>query len=380
MKNITVLGTGRVGSLIVADLSEDFNVKAIDIDNKSLSQLKQKYGVETVSADLSKKDTIMPHIKNCDLVVSAVPGDMGYNTLLAVLEAEKNAVDISFMPESFLKFQKSVRNNDKTIITDCGVAPGLANIVLGYFNSFLDINSYKCYVGGLPVERQWPFEYKAVFSPADVIEEYIRPAKMVIDQKIIVKEALSDTEKINFEGIGTLEAFNSDGLRSLTHTMDNIPNMVEKTLRYPGNVAYLEKLRHLGLFSKEEIEVKGVKVRPVDVTVELLKDSWELKPGDEDFTIMRLIVEGVDSETETKHLRYVYDLLDRFDTQNGFTSMARTTGYTCTAIARYLLEHGVERKGLWPAEFVAEEKYGYEYVINYLKSKNIVFKITKEER
>ena len=123
---------------------------------------------------------------------------------------------------------------------DCGVAPGMGNIIFGHHDKSMKITDYECLVGGLPEKREWPYEYQAVFSPIDVIEEYIRPARYVQHSQLITKEALSDTELIEFDEIGTLESWNSDGLRTLIKTMSHVPNMIEKTLRYPGCVEYLK--------------------------------------------------------------------------------------------------------------------------------------------
>ena len=162
-------------------------------------------------------------------------------------------------------------------VMDCGVAPGMGNIILGHHDAQMQITNYECLVGGLPELREWPYQYKAVFSPIDVIEEYIRPARYVQNSELITKEALSDTELIEFEGVGTLESWNSDGLRSLIDTMPHIPNMIEKTLRYPGCVEHLKVLRASGFFSYDEIEVNGQTVRPIDLTAKLLFPKWKLK-------------------------------------------------------------------------------------------------------
>src|SRR6185503_19895111 len=154
--------------------------------------------------------------------------------------------------------------------------------------------------------REWPYEYKAVFSPIDVIEEYIRPARYVQNNAVVIREALSDAELIHFDGVGTLESWNSDGLRSLIKTMPNIPNMIEKTLRYLGCIEYLRVLRESGFFSYDEVEVKGIKVRPIDLTAQLLFPKWKLKPDDEEFTVMRIRISG---EESSKPATYEYDLL-----------------------------------------------------------------------
>src|SRR4029450_4766258 len=117
------------------------------------------------------------------------------------------------------------------------------------------------YVGGLPRERRWPFDYKAGFAPADVIEEYVRPARMVEQGRVVVKEALSEPELIDFPGVGTLEAFNTDGLRGLRAAV-KAPFMREKTLRYPGHVELMRAFRETGFFSKEPVDLGGPLARP----------------------------------------------------------------------------------------------------------------------
>src|SRR5690606_20547210 len=131
----------------------------------------------------------------------------------------------------------------------------------------------------------------AGFSPVDVIEEYIRPARYIENGKLVTRPALSDPEFINFDEVGTLEAFNSDGLRTLAQTL-NVPNMKEKTLRYPGHIEKILVLRESRFFSNEEIEISGVKIKPVDLTSKLLFSMWELKEGDEEFTVVKIIIEG----------------------------------------------------------------------------------------
>src|SRR6185503_12264879 len=147
-----------------------------------------------------------------------------------------DVVDISFFPEDALLLDKLAKQKEVTAITDCGVAPGLSNLIIGRYNEEMKIDSFECYVGGLPKERIPPFQYKAPFSPVDVIQEYIRPARLVENGKLVIKPAMSDKEILHFDEAGDLEGFNTDGLRSLVTTMKHIPDMKEKTLRYPGHI------------------------------------------------------------------------------------------------------------------------------------------------
>lgn len=370
MKKVIVLGAGLVGKVMAADLAKSFDVTAVDFSQDALNEA-ARLGVKTQQADLSDQAGLSQLLKPFDLVVGAVPGFMGFNVAKTVIEAGKNMVDISFFPEDPFLLDDLAKKHGVTIVTDCGVAPGMGNIILGYHNKRMQIQHYECLVGGLPLVREWPYEYKAVFSPIDVIEEYIRPARYVQNGAMVVKEALSDPELVHFEGVGTLESWNSDGLRSLIKTMPNIPNMIEKTLRYPGCIEYLRVLRETGLFSYEEIDVKGVKVRPVDVMAKLLFPKWKLKPGEEEFTVMRIVMEG---EEQGVKKRYQYNLLDR--TNNGTLSMARTTGYTCTAVLNLLANGSYTRKGISPPEFLGEEKEHFDFILNYLKAREVHYSIS----
>ncbi|HHJ07136.1 MAG TPA: saccharopine dehydrogenase, partial [Anaerolineae bacterium] len=210
------------------------------------------------------------------------------------------------------------------------------------------VERYLCYVGGLPQVRRWPYEYKAVFSPVDVLEEYTRPARFVEYGQEVIRPALSDVELLDLPGVDTLEAFNTDGLRSLIKTLD-APFKKEKTLRFPGHVNLMRAFRDSGFLSADPVEVDGQAVKPIRLTSRLLFDQWKLKEGEEDFTVMRVIVEG---EKAGQTVCYTYDLLDKYDQQTNTTSMARTTGYTCTIAARQVAKGLFTRKGISPPEFM----------------------------
>ena len=363
MAEIIVLGAGLVGSVIAKDLAKDHKVTVVD---KSKEQLEKINHLNTICCDISNTEYLNNIISKFDLVIGAVPGFMGYKMMLDVINAKKNIVDISFFPEDPFELDKIAKQKGVIAIMDCGVAPGMGNIILGHHNLSMQINNYECLVGGLPERREWPYEYQAVFSPIDVIEEYIRPARFVQNSKIITKEALSDTELIQFEEIGSLESWNSDGLRTLINTMSHIPNMIEKTLRYPGTVEYLKVLKATGFFSYEEVQVNNLKIRPIDLTSKLLFPKWEMKVGDRDFTVMRIIIEG---KEKNQNITYKYELLDRY--QNNTISMARTTGYTCSAAANLIIEKKYKKTGISPPEYLGDH---FEYVNKYLKKRGVNYK------
>jgi lysine 6-dehydrogenase len=369
-QKIAVLGAGLVGKAMALDLAKAFDVTSFDINEAALNSLREK-GVSTRLADLTDAALVRSLLQPYDLVIGAVPGFMGFHTVRTAIEANKNVVDISFFPEDPFQLDELAKKHGVTAITDCGVAPGMGNIILGYHNQRMKIKSYECLVGGLPVIREWPFEYKAVFSPIDVIEEYTRPARYVQNGAVVIKEALSEPELIHFDGVGTLESWNSDGLRSLIKTMPGIPNMIEKTLRYPGCIEYLRMLRACGFFSYDAVDVKGIKIRPIDLTASLLFPKWQLKPGEEEFTIMRIRISG---EENGRIRHYEYNLLDYTDKVENTLSMARTTGYTCTAAANLVLQNKFSRKGISPPEFLGEDDGNFTFVLDYLKSRGVDYK------
>ncbi|MBP6333932.1 MAG: saccharopine dehydrogenase NADP-binding domain-containing protein [Bacteroidia bacterium] len=366
-KKVIILGAGRVGQAMAIDLCEQYHVTSADISVENLQQLSGSHPINTIETDLSNQNSIRLAIKDADLVIGAVPGFMGYEMVKTVINSGKNIVDISFFNEDIFLLDDEAKKNKVVAVMDCGVAPGMDNIILGYHNKRMEVQSFECLVGGLPIERIWPYEYKAPFSPIDVIAEYTRPARYVKNGELINMPALSEPELINFPEVGELEAFNTDGLRSLLFTM-KIPNMIERTLRYPGHIEYMKVLRESGFFSEVPINVNGVDVRPIDLTSKLLFPMWKLEKGDDEFTIMRVSLSGLENGESKK---YVYTLFDRNDVKTNTSSMARSTGYTCAAVARLILENKFTRIGISPPEYVGEDENCFNEILHYLKSRGV---------
>ncbi|MCJ7734119.1 MAG: saccharopine dehydrogenase NADP-binding domain-containing protein [Anaerolineales bacterium] len=369
-KKIVVFGAGLVGSAIVKDLAveNEFDVTVVDLNTAALDTLKTIQGVSTKQADLSEGKVIPLLLKDADLAICAVPGFLGFQTLREIISAGKDVVDISFFNEDPFELDKLAKENDVTAIVDCGVAPGLCNIIAGYVTEKLDDPQYyHCYVGGLPEIREWPFEYKAVFSPADVLEEYTRPARMVENGQDVIYPALSGIELIDFPEAGTLEAFNTDGLRTLRHTL-SIPTMREKTLRYPGHANLMRTFRESGFFSPNPVSVDGQQVKPLSLTSRLFFDQWQMHEGERDLTVMQVVLKGKVGE---ENIVYQYDLVDHFDEKTGITSMARTTGYTCTIVARQLLKGLIPLKGIAAPEYLGQIQGLFGDLLSEYQKRNI---------
>lgn len=372
LKKITVLGCGLVGSAIAVDLCRDYNVTVADLDSEKLNEVQLNNPIRIVQCDFLNINELKRIVNDSDLVISAVPGSIGYRVLKSLIELNKNVVDISFFAENPFELNDEVKKRNLTVVIDCGVCPGLSNVILGYYNKREKLISYKVYVGGLPKNPKPPFNYKAPFSPSDVIEEYTRPARFVKDGKVIVKEALSDVEIIEFPEVGKLEAFNTDGLRSLLYTMQ-IPNMIEKTLRYPGHSELINAFRNAGFFGQEKFLIDKVEIRPIDFTSKILYQQWKLEKGEKEFTVMKILIESENNKIE-------YNLYDEYDDKTQTTSMARTTGYTCTAVVRLILEKNFQLSGIIAPEIIGEDEKNYGFILDYLKKKNIYLEKTESQK
>lgn len=387
MHRAVVLGAGMVGSVMAADLSADpgFHVTIADARRDALDRAAERCRragapperLATVCADLSAAKELTRVIADTDIVLGALASGIGFQTLKTVIEAGKNYSDISFMPEDAIDLDDLAKQRGVTAVVDMGVAPGMSNLIAGHFAATLQpCENIEVYVGGLPRERRWPFQYKAGFSPADVIEEYTRPSRIVERGEIVTREALSEPELLDFPHIGTLEAFNTDGLRSLAYTL-KVPSMKEKTLRYPGHIELMRVLRHIGLFSHDPITVGrkpgettgGTSVRPIDVISALMFPQWTYEPGEEDLTVMR-VTAGGGGKTMT------YDLFDTYDPKTQATSMSRTTAFPCTIAARLVANGKFRPPGVIPPEKIGAVPGMLEVFLRELESRGVRYAST----
>jgi saccharopine dehydrogenase-like NADP-dependent oxidoreductase len=378
MTRAIVLGAGMVGSLMARDLAADpgFEVTAADVRPEALARFASGDRVRTLQADLGDSTAIGRAVQGFDLVLGALSSSLGMQTLRAVIEAGKTYCDISFMAEDPTSLDALARERGVTAIVDCGVSPGVSNVAIGRAVAELDVTeSIEILVGGLPVVRRWPYEYKAPFAPHDVIEEYTRPARIVEDGRVVVREALSEPELVDFEGVGTLEAFNTDGLRSLIGSFPEIPHMRERTLRYPGHIALMRVLRETGYFSKEAVTIGSTKVRPLDVTAALLFPKWSFDEGEQDLTVCRVEVTGT---KQGKKTRYVWELYDAYDAATKTRSMSRCTGFPATIMARMLADKRFVKPGVHAPEVCGAAPGILEAMLGELGKRGIAYRARVE--
>jgi len=381
MPNALVLGAGMVGGVMAADLATDrsFRVVVADRSAEALQRASARASragatVDAVVADLGDRAALRALIDKADIVLGALASRLGFETLRTVIEAGKPYCDISFMPEDAWELDELARSAGVTAVVDFGVAPGMSHVLTAHGAGRLtECRSAAIYVGGLPREPRWPFHYKAPFAPTDVIEEYRRPVRLVEHGEVVVREPLSEPEWLEFPGVGTLEAFNTDGLRSLTRST-KIPFMKEKTLRYPEHAQLMRALKETGFLDGDKLRVGDVSVRPVDVLSALVLPKWAYEDGEEDLTVMRIVVEGT---ADGSPARLVWDLLDTYDRETATSSMARTTAFPCALMARELAAGRFHKPGVVTPEQVGQDEELVERLLSGLASRGVVFELSR---
>jgi saccharopine dehydrogenase-like NADP-dependent oxidoreductase len=350
---VLVVGSGNIGSVAAADLARSVsacNVVVSDKNDEAAKTVAESIGASNVSwirLDVANYDNLVKTLEDFDLAMGFLPGKLGYRLIEGCIDARVDLVDVSFMPENPLTLNRRAEKAGVAIVPDCGLAPGISNVLVGHAAGKLDkVHAVHIMVGGLPEKPVPPLGYVITWSPESLIDEYTRRAGIVEQGRIHEVDALSGVEEVEFSGVGRLEAFFTDGLRTLLHTVKNVDEMWEKTLRYPGHAEKVGLLAALGFFEDSRVEVEGASVSPRKLTVKLLFEKlW--RPEVKDIAALKVEVSGV---KKGKPTRYVYQLLDRYDEKSRTTAMARTTAYPASIVARLMLNKAVKMKGVVPPE------------------------------
>ena len=374
-----VLGYGNIGSVIVADLIRSAPSIEVTVVDKRIFRAENSVFVGTrnltwIQLNVSDYPKLAQTMKGFDVVIGALPGEIGSNAVKASIAAKVNMVDVSYMPQNPLEFDDKARKAGTTIIPNCGVAPGLSNLLAGHAVAKLDrLENVHILVGGLPEKPVPPLDYTLTWSVSGLVDEYTRKAKIVQDGKVVEAEALGGLEIIEFPEVGKLEAFYTDGLSTLIHTAKNVKSMWEKTLRYPGHVEKINLLKALGFFDEKPVQLEDASISPRKLTIKLLEEKLR-KPGSKDILLMKIEVNGTKRDSKTS---YVYYLIDHYDEKHGITAMARTTAYTASIIAQLLSQKVIEGKGVIPPEKVATTREIFSKILNELEKRQI--RITKSK-
>ncbi|MBV6521796.1 MAG: Lysine 6-dehydrogenase [Gemmatimonadaceae bacterium] len=332
-----VLGAGLQGSACAYDLLQQSDVAEVaiaDLDVGSLPAFLTPYvgqRLKPVVLDVRKSDAVREAMRGCTAVMSAIPYYFNLDLARLAVEAGVHFSDLGGNTE--IVFQQKVLDADAiarnvSVVPDCGVAPGMVNILAQHGIDRLDaVDAVKIYVGGLPQHPEPPLNYQIVYSLEGVLDYYTTLSWVVRDGKRQRVKALSELESVDFPApLGRLEAFHTaGGLSTMAFRYEGrIRTMEYKTLRYPGHAAIMEAIRDLGLLGQEPVDVKGVKVVPRDVAVAVMTPRLTRKQSP-DLVALRVTVAGTRAGSPAT---VGWQLVDRCDETRGITAMMRTTGFS----------------------------------------------------
>ena len=367
---MAVFGAGSVGRAIIYDLYERVtgsNLLVVDANPSNLeaaSKIASK--AEFKKADLKDVDDFYRIMKDVDIAVNSLPGRFGKLSWVASIKAKTDLVDVSYSEDDPTYYHVQAGEAGVTIVPDAGVAPGLSNMMAGRAYAQLEeVKELKIYVGGIPERPIPPLGYLVTWSPEDLIEEYVRDARLIESGSLTKKPALSDLERIYIPEIGELEAFLTDGLRTMLKTLKGVEFMAEKTLRWPGHAEKIELLRTLGYFSKEPIS-NSEGITPAHVTARLFREK--LKGDSKDLVILIVQAKGRRSPS---NMEIEYRMVDRYDEATGLTALARTTAFSATGIVKLIAEGSIPGPGVLPPEVIGMDENLFALMAEWLSWRGI---------
>ena len=367
------IGCGYIGSVLAEELIHGLDFEELiisDSGKEKIEETAKKLGERVVplQLDITDYSNLLEVIENADLVIGLSPGRLGFNVMKACAEKKKDLVDLSFMAEDPFVFQKSASDAGVIIVPDCGVAPGLSNILIGRSSSQLDeVEDVSIFVGGLPQKPVPPLNYKVTWCVEDLFEEYTRKAKIIRNGKMVEVDALEGLEEIEFEGLGRFEAFFTDGVRTLHNTI-KAENMWEKTLRYPGHAEKIKLIKKFGLLEKEPIA--SLNTSPWEFMIKFWEENLSFIEA-RDLVLMRI---GVSGRKDSAKILYTYEMIDYFDERKNITAMGRSTAYTAFAVIKLIIEKRIAQKGVVSPEILGMDKKIFAEIRHILKERNLEIK------
>lgn len=371
---VLIVGCGNIGSVAAEDIAKSMqssiSIVVADKDEKKAEDLARKVSAKNTSSaklDVNDNNSLIKYLREFDVILGFLPGILGYRLMQACIEAQRNLVDVSYMAENPLVLNEKAVKARVKIIPDCGLAPGISNILVGHAVESLDkVKHVGIMVGGLPEKPLPPLEYTITWSPESLIDEYTRKARIIKQGKIIEVEALTGIEPVDFPGVGKLEAFLTDGLRTLMYTV-MADEMWEKTLRYPGHANKIELLGSLGFFDEKQTKINGMDISPRRLTTKLLERILA-KPNVDDFVALKVEVAGIKNNAKKS---FEFLMLDHCDKNRHVTSMARTTAYPASIAAQLLLKEKIDEYGVIPPEKIGMDKDLFKNFSRELEGRNI---------
>ncbi|WP_010478715.1 saccharopine dehydrogenase family protein [Thermococcus zilligii] len=348
---VLVLGAGNIGKAVAYDLRDEFDVYVADLSEERLDAVKDF--ATPIKLDASRFDELVETLRKFELAVGTLPGKLGYSTVKAAIKAGTDLVDVSFMPENPLELGDKAEEARVTVIFDAGFAPGLSHILMGRLWAEFDaLEEGLIYVGGLPKHPRPPLYYRITWSPKDLIEEYVRRARLIRNGEVLGIDPLSEVRKVRIKDM-EFEAFPSDGLRSLLLSV-KAKKLEEWTLRWPGHLEKIKVLRELGFFEEKNL----------DFTLNVIAPLMTYESPD--FSIMEVLAKGTLNGEKRAGRYIVYD-----EEKDGLSSMGRLTGFTASSVARIVSE-GSCTYGVIPPEILGMRTDTFNRILGDLRDRGVM--------
>lgn len=366
MSEFLILGAGKMGTVVARDLIESGPRHRVTIADRSPDRLARAASsvsderLTTLTLDVADESVSEAAMRECDVVVGALPHRHSLAALEAAVQSGVHFVDlVGEWPDRRLEYGPQAQGKGITVLSGMGVAPGISNVCVGMAVESLDeTDRAAIYVGGIPRNPRPPLNYQIVFAIESVLDAYEREASIIRDGRLQVVPPLSGVEPIAFPApFEALECFYTDGLGSLLHTLRGriTHELEEKTVRYPGHAYVIEGLKACGLFSREAIEVAGRDVVPRSVLERLLDEKLRLGDG-QDVTLLRIVVSGREEKEPRTH---VFEMVDHYDPTTNLTSMARTTAFPASVAAQMIAAGTIDEPGvLFPEDLFNDKLFG----------------------
>jgi saccharopine dehydrogenase-like NADP-dependent oxidoreductase len=348
--HIVILGGGAQGRVIAADLAASLPDARVVVADLNRPELPPRHNLKWMECDLSSREAIARLLHDADLGVCALPSRYGFSALEAAIEAKRSMVDVSFAAEDPLALDTAAKAAGVTLVPDAGLAPGISNLVIGHAVATRGIpRELMIYVGGVAEDPTAPFGYVVTWSVDDLLEEYTRPARITRDGKVVSVPVFSGIETLELPGAGTMEAFYSDGLRSLLYTLPGVRDMGEKTLRWPGHAMAVQPLVAAGTL------------------VQTLRERCSATPA-RDLVALRV-------RLTFEHGSQTWDMTDRYDAATGRTAMSRTTALTTSVVAQLAASGGLGAPGVRPLEQVGVDEQAFRFVRDGLAARGVRLRV-----
>jgi len=362
-----VLGSGMMGRALAYDLKKNgYDPVVADSNKLRAKSVADSLKIPYIILDVSDQAAVKPYMEECEVTISAVP--YFYNEQLAhtAIEAHCHFCDLGGNNDVVIKelsMNDAAQKEDVLIIPNCGLAPGMANVIAAQGIQEMDATHVQIRVGGLPQNPKPPLDYTLVFSVHGLLNEYIEPAVIIRNGTITEIPSLTEIEEITFPSVGVLEAFHtSGGTSTLPQTFQGqLKELDYKTIRYKGHCEKMKVLLDVGMCSEESVSIGTFQVSPRDVLSKVLERT--LPAEEKDMVLMRITAHG------EKGIQ-VYEMIDYFDEKSSMTAMARTTAFPTSIIAQMIASGTISERGAQPPETVVPPTS----FIEALKKRNIIIR------